>query len=121
MVLRLDKLVEALGELRLLSAAQRGEREVRFAGGARGVVAFLRADGVGAADVPASLSESFLVWYSQTSPLSLQTSLFTHMMADLTWSLVLVVIKISVALPGVSSKVGFSVSSTKINRESGSA
>jgi hypothetical protein len=58
MVLRLDQLVEALRELGLLGAAQRGEGEVRFAGGARRAVAFLRAGGVGAADVPASLLES---------------------------------------------------------------
>lgn len=61
MVLGLDELVEALGELGLLGAAQRGEGEVRFAGGARRAVAFLRAGGVGATDVPASLLESFRV------------------------------------------------------------
>jgi hypothetical protein len=61
MVLGLDELVQALGELGLLSAAQRGKGEVRFAGGARRVVAFLRADGVGAADIPASLLGSFPV------------------------------------------------------------
>lgn len=59
MVLGLDELVEALRELGLLSAAQRGEGEVRFAGGAGGVVALLRADGVGASDVPGLLLESF--------------------------------------------------------------
>jgi hypothetical protein len=32
MVLRLDQLVELLGQLRLLSATQRGKREMRFAG-----------------------------------------------------------------------------------------
>lgn len=53
MVLRLDELVELLRQLGLLVAAQRGEREVRFARGAAGVFAALRADGVGAADVPA--------------------------------------------------------------------
>jgi hypothetical protein len=41
MVLGLDQLVQALGELGLLGAAQRGEGEVRFAGGAAGVVAAL--------------------------------------------------------------------------------
>ena len=61
MVLGLDELVQALGELGLLSAAQRGEGEVRFAGGARRVVALLRADGVGAADVPRLLLGSFRV------------------------------------------------------------
>jgi hypothetical protein len=60
MVLRLDELVEALGELGLLSAAQRGEGEVRFARGARGF-ALLRADGVGAADIPGLLLDSFRV------------------------------------------------------------
>jgi hypothetical protein len=44
MVLGLDELVQALGELGLLSAAQRRKGEVRFAGGARRVVALLRAD-----------------------------------------------------------------------------
>jgi hypothetical protein len=57
MVLGLDELVKALGELGLVSAAQRGKGEVRFAGGACGVVATLRADGVGAADIPDSLLE----------------------------------------------------------------
>ena len=61
MVLGLDELVQALGELGLLSAAQRGKGEVRFAGGACRVVAFLRADRVGAADIPASLLGSFPV------------------------------------------------------------
>ena len=61
MVLRLDELVEALGEFGLLSAAQRGEGEVRFAGGAGGVVALVRADGVGASDVPGLLLDSLHV------------------------------------------------------------
>ena len=41
MVLRLDELVELLGQLGLLVTAQRGEREVRFARGAAGVFATL--------------------------------------------------------------------------------
>jgi hypothetical protein len=52
MVFRLDELVELLGQLGLLVAAERSQREVRFARSAAGVVAALRADGVGAADVP---------------------------------------------------------------------
>jgi hypothetical protein len=52
MVLGLDQLVEFLGQLGLLGATQRGQREVRFARGAAGVVAALGADRVGAADVP---------------------------------------------------------------------
>jgi hypothetical protein len=60
MVLRLDELVEFLGQLGLLVAAQRGEREVRFARRAAGVFAALRADGVGAADVPASRLDCIL-------------------------------------------------------------
>lgn len=55
-VFGLDEAVEALGELGLLDAAERGEGEVVFAaagglGGAAGVAA-LGADGVGASDVP---------------------------------------------------------------------
>lgn len=53
MIFRLDELVELLGELGLLGAAQRGKREVRFARGGSGVVATLGTDGVGAADIPA--------------------------------------------------------------------
>jgi hypothetical protein len=41
MVLRLDQLVELLGKLGLLGAAQRGKREMRFAGSVARVVATL--------------------------------------------------------------------------------
>lgn len=55
-VLRLDEAVEPLGELGLLHAAERGEREVVFAAAAGGCgaacVAAFGADGVGAADIP---------------------------------------------------------------------
>lgn len=41
MVLRLDELVEALGQLRLVATTQGCEGEVRFAGGIAGIVAAL--------------------------------------------------------------------------------
>ena len=51
-----------------------------LAGSARGVVATLRADGMGAADIPALLLESFLgAWYPCTgSFLAVNVIVYSH-------------------------------------------
>ena len=61
-VLGLDELVETLGKLGLLVAAQRGKGEMLLGRGGAGVIATLRADRVRAADVPASAMSESILW-----------------------------------------------------------